>query len=268
MEKNMTTLIKVGGSLITDKRQEATYRASVMQHIARQLYSIKNTSAERKLILGHGSGSFGHFEAKKYDTMLGVKTSEAWFGYAKVAHAARTLHWHVMNTLIEEHLSAIGFQPSASTSCNNGKIMQMNVENIQFALTQNLLPVVYGDVAFDDIRGGTITSTETIFTYLVNNLAIDEIILLGEVDGVYDTKGQVVKRITPKNISAIASAVGGSDGVDVTGGMWSKVNDMLKLVETHPQMRVRIINGKQDGNLYDVLTNPLHDIGTSIEFDA
>ena len=115
-------------------------------------------------------------------------------------------------------------------------------------------------------RGGTIVSTEKIFARLANDLPIRRIILLGEVDGVLDSNGDLVSTITPSNYELIASALHGASGVDVTGGMLRKVEDMLNLVVEHPELRVNIANGFQPNVLADLLIHN-RDIGTVIRSD-
>ena len=60
-------LLKLGGSVITDKTQPFTARTDVIERLARE---IKNALDERgddlQLIIGHGAGSFGHPLAEKY----------------------------------------------------------------------------------------------------------------------------------------------------------------------------------------------------------
>ncbi|MEO1290635.1 MAG: uridylate kinase, partial [Chloroflexota bacterium] len=90
----MVTMIKLGGSLITDKTQEATLRPDVLARIADEIAQIYN-SHDLRLIVGHGSGSFGHFEAKRHGTIKGVETSEQWAGFASVARVASELNFHV-----------------------------------------------------------------------------------------------------------------------------------------------------------------------------
>ncbi|MEP7291327.1 MAG: uridylate kinase, partial [Chloroflexota bacterium] len=76
-----------------------------------------------------------------------------------------------------------------------------------------------------------------------------QILLLGEVDGVYDAARQVIPKITPATLPAIESALGASAGTDVTGGMETKVRDMLALVEAVPNLTIRIMSGAQPGLL-------------------
>lgn len=256
------TLIKIGGSLITDKTREKSFRAEVMRRLAQE---IRQALAEhpQQLLVGHGSGSFGHFAAKRHGTIHGVHTPQAWLGFAEVAAAAAELNHNVTQSLREVGVPAWSIQPSASVRSANGTISTMALHPVQTALENGLVPVVYGDVALDDVLGGTITSTETIFSYLAPRLTASRILLLGEVAGVYDQHGNVTDEITPGNFEQLASALGGSAGTDVTGGMLSKVQDMLTLATAVPGLQIIIMDGTQPERLLRAITG--HDVpGTRI----
>ncbi|MBZ0297523.1 MAG: isopentenyl phosphate kinase family protein [Anaerolineae bacterium] len=249
----MLTLIKLGGSLITDKQVEASYREAAVQQVAEELKDALAADPGMGLILGHGSGSFGHFAAKRYNTINGVHSPEEWRGFAEVALAASDLNHHVAHTLWAAGLPVWRAQPSASAISNNVALDELATGTILQAVEHGLLPLVYGDVAFDRARGGTIISTETIFFFLAEHLPVDRILLLGEVPGVYDHNHEVVPSITPQNIDSIASALGGSGGVDVTGGMATKVRDMLNLTLKRPGLTIRIMDGGQPDLLAQTL---------------
>jgi isopentenyl phosphate kinase len=249
----MITLIKIGGSLITDKNVQASFRADVMASLARQVRQIRDLQPHQPIIIGHGSGSFGHFEAKQYNTADGVTSTEAWLGFARVAFVASELNRLVLQSLHAEALPALRFAPSSSVLARGKRIETFALAPIQHALTHGLLPVVYGDAVLDTALGGTIASTETVFTYLVEQLPVSKIFLLGEVDGVYDQHGSVIPHLTPANISRYASALKGSEGVDVTGGMLTKVSDMLSLAQSKPNLAIRILNGLTPDALLNAL---------------
>ncbi|MDQ7024791.1 MAG: isopentenyl phosphate kinase [Anaerolineae bacterium] len=250
----MITLLKIGGSLITDKNQQATFRQTVMAQVAAEISAALASQPTLKLIIGHGSGSFGHFEAARYNTMTGVQSADEWVGFAKVATIAAELNYLVAKELHKVTIPALRIQPSASILAEDGVIKQMSLRSVERALENNLIPLIYGDVAFDTVRGGTIVSTETIFTYFASQLPINRIILLGEVDGVYDNRQNIIETITPANFQDYQSALGASGGVDVTGGMLSKVQDMLKLASREPYPVIQIINGTRRGIIRDALT--------------
>ncbi|MCS6871858.1 MAG: isopentenyl phosphate kinase [Anaerolineae bacterium] len=243
----MLTFVKLGGSLITDKRGEQAYRAEIMARTAAEI--AQAYTPERPLLIGHGSGSFGHVVAQKYGTAQGVRTASEWRGFAEVSLVARRLNGLVLEALSAAGLPILGFQPSASARCYDGKLISMESELISRALAHGLIPLVYGDVAFDDVRGGTIISTETIFFYLAERLQPTRILLLGETEGVYDADGRVIPHITPQNFPQIAAALGGASGADVTGGMAAKVQAMLALVERVAGLQVQIMSGTEAGQV-------------------
>lgn len=249
----MLTFVKLGGSLITDKLVESSYRQSVAERIAQEIHSAREES-DIPLLIGHGSGSFGHVAAKRYGTISGVTTSEEWRGFAEVGFVASELNYLVGRTLMNAGLPIFRVQPSASALAADGDIVSMETAPIRAALEHALIPLVYGDVAVDSVRGGTIISTEKIFFHLARHLPVKRIFLLGEVDGVYDAQRRVIDRITPQNFPEIEAALAGSGGIDVTGGMETKVRDMLALTELVPGLSIRIFNGMTPGLLHEALT--------------
>lgn len=121
----MTQLIflKLGGSFITDKREAHAYRDERMLQAAQEIASAY--SSEMRLLIGHGSGSFGHVTAAKYGTAQGVQTTEQWHGFAEVSLVARRLNALVLEALYAAGLPVIGFQPSASAHAADGRIEAM-----------------------------------------------------------------------------------------------------------------------------------------------
>lgn len=245
----MLTFIKLGGSLITDKRVEGSFRADVMTRIAEEIAAAHSSQPDRQFIIGHGSGSFGHVAARKYDTLVGVHTAAQWHGFAEVATTASALNTLVLESLRAQGLPVMRFQPSASAIAEDGRIVEMALEALQRAYQSGLIPLVYGDVALDRVRGGTIISTETVFTHLATHLPVRDILLLGEVAGVLNPSGEVIPEITPVTLPTVRAFLGESAGTDVTGGMLTKVSDMVALVAQHPSLRVRILDGSRPGAL-------------------
>jgi len=249
----MLTFVKLGGSLITDKRSAEHFNAETMRRAAHEIAQACAARPTLQVLIGHGSGSFGHVAAQKYGTAQGVSTAADWRGFGEVATVARRLNALVADALHEAALPIFGIQPSASALCLDGELTTLVIEPLRSALAHGLIPLVYGDVALDEVRGGTIISTETIFFYLAKRLQPTQIFLLGEVEGVYDANGVVIPHITPTNFEQIADALGGSHGTDVTGGMASKVRAMLTLAQQVAGLQIRIFGGTQPGQLQSAL---------------
>ena len=262
----MTILIKLGGSLITDKRQPRSFRQNVVRHIAAQVRHIRAVQPELRLVIGHGSGAFGHVEAARYKTMAGVHSAADWLGFAKVGQAAAELSQYVLAEFVAADLPAVRFPPSTLLRVRQGKIQAMDTDLIAKALEHGLIPLVHGDVAFDEQMGGTIASTELIFGWLAGRLDVKRILLLGEVDGVLDSGNEVIREIRPSTLDDIKAALGGAGGVDVTGGMAQKVAEMAALVERCPDLEIVIANGRRRSGLIELICGQ-DEIGTRIRSD-
>jgi isopentenyl phosphate kinase len=242
--------LKLGGSLITEKDRPHTPRLETIQRLVMEITAARHAYPGLAVLLGHGSGSFGHVPAQKYGTRNGVKNAEAWRGFAKVWREASDLDHLVLDALHETGLPAVAFPPSAAVIARDGKPASWDLAPIIFALESGLLPVVYGDVVFDFTLGGTILSTEELFAHLVRYLMPKRILLAGIEPGVWQDYPQnttLFEEITPAGFSSLSQAIAGSSAADVTGGMYSKVQQSLELVRLVPNLEIDIFSGEVPG---------------------
>lgn len=262
-----TIFLKLGGSLITDKAKIEHARTPIIRRLAREIKAARDARPDLRLVLGHGSGSFGHVAAKKHGTRAGVQDAAGWLGFAEVAASAARLNQIVVDICLRAGVPVVSLPPSASARCEDGELVYLDTFAIRALLDNGLVPLVQGDVALDGVRGATIVSTEEVFIYLVKSLRPTHLFLAGEVAGVYeqiDLSGAIIPVITPDNLAQHAAALGGSRGADVTGGMIEKVNLMLEVVKEHPTIEVRIFSGAQRHNVKRLLCDPSAAIGTAI----
>lgn len=266
--------VKLGGSIITDKRRPSTPRPEVLARLARELGAALDAEPRLQIVLGHGSGSFGHVPGSKYHVRQGIADDESWWGYAATGAAAGQLNRIVTDAFLEAGVPVVSVQPSASAHCRDGLLAALEVYPIREALHHGLVPLVYGDVAFDQGQGCTILSTEEIMAFLARAMRPARMVMVGEVDGVYDRDPLVdesaspIPRITPATFADLEIELGGSFGVDVTGGMLAKVREMVSLVSEGQTERVRLISGWREGALERVLLDAGVEEGTLIEQDC
>jgi len=260
----MLKFLKLGGSLITDKANAQTIRPDLIQRTAREIAEALDERADLSLVIGHGSGSFGHTMAKQYGTQNGVRGHDGWRGFARVATVAAKLNQIILESLDEAGVPVFRIQPSASAVSSYGRLESMSVRPIEVALREGLAPLVYGDVSIDEQQGGTIISTEALFAYLAPVLKPHQILLAGDYDGVLDSDGKVIPLITPKSLPEIDQMLGGSAWTDVTGGMAGKVRAMLDLCGQTQGMSVHIFSGHEPGQIRQSLVAEYVDIGTKL----
>jgi isopentenyl phosphate kinase len=265
--------LKLGGSLLTDKARTRALRAEALSRLAGEIFAALVFRPELRLLIGQGGGSFAHTVAEQYGTRNGVASPEDWRGYAATARAAAELNRIVIESLASAGIPVLPVQPSASASCRDGELRALDERPIRTALANNLVPLVYGDVALDEVLGGTIVSTEQIFRWLAPRLSPTRVLLVGEVAGVLAADpssglspgNEVVPEITPSSLRSLGKALGGARGVDVTGGMLAKVSEMIALLEVTPSLvAVQIISGLVPGLVCNCLTDPDVRAGTRI----
>ena len=259
--------LKLGGSLITDKTKIEHARKPLIRRLAREIKAAREVRPDLKIVLGHGSGSFGHVAAKKHGTRQGVTDRSGWLGYAEVAAAAARLNQIVTDVFVAEGVPVVSLPPSASARCADGRLSYLDTFVLRTVLENGLAPLVQGDVALDAVRGATIVSTEDVFIYLIREFQPAHILLAGAVAGVYEHQnltGAIIPVITPDTVAQHAAALGGSHGTDVTGGMAGKVNQMLEVVRRYPALEARIFSGAVRGNVQRLLIDPTEAIGTVI----
>jgi isopentenyl phosphate kinase len=148
------------------------------------------------------------------------------------------------------------FSPAASVWSDSGRVEKWDLSRIQYALEQGIVPVVHGDVIFDRSKGGTILSTEELFEHLAREMRPRRILLAGLEEAVwadFPARRHRVEVLTRESFGAIQSGVGKASGADVTGGMESKVNQMLELVDEIPGLSALIFSGEESGNLEKAL---------------
>jgi len=271
--------LKLGGSLITDKTKPYTPRLDVMDDLALQIATALQSHPNLRLVLGHGAGSFGHVPASEYRTRDGLPPNPTplthrqrdatednyWKGFAEVWYQAEILNRYVMDALHKAKVRAMTLPPSASVIASNGKVTVWDTTTIRMSLSSGIVPVIHGDVVFDEIRGGTILSTEDLFMHLTRALHPDRILLAGLEKAVwadFPTRTKKIEKITTQNYEEANASTGKADGADVTGGMKSKVKQMLELAKESSVESIQIFSGEEPGNIVQALSG--ESLGTLI----
>jgi isopentenyl phosphate kinase len=267
------TFIKLGGSIITDKRGKEAADLSIISRLARELNAARNVQPNHALVLGHGSGSYGHPYAARYGIHRGLGNGDDWMGFALTARAARRLHGILIDALLAARLPVLSLQPSASLHSSGRHIVHWNADTLVHAIERRLIPVIHGDVAFDATQGSSIISTESLFAYLALHTPLrpTRMLLVGKTaihtaDPHTDPTAQRISLINQYNIDEVLNQAGSSRAIDVTGGMQSKLVQMWELVQSIPGLQIHLINARP-GLLTQAILGQADDEGTLIRQD-
>ncbi|MGM0605551.1 MAG: isopentenyl phosphate kinase [Halobacteriota archaeon] len=220
----MVTVLKLGGSVITDKQTPETIDEPALSAAADSIATAIATG--RSLVLVHGGGSFGHVHAAAADisTTSGSRDVDGAFA---VHEAMTRLNREVLEALHERSVPALPVHPLSFARRSAGGTLTLSTAGIEGLLEEGFLPVVHGDVIAHEGEGVTVLSGDEIVTSIADDLGADRVGICSTVPGVLDDSGAVIESID--SFEAVAPYVGASETTDVSGGMAGKVSELVDL---------------------------------------
>jgi isopentenyl phosphate kinase len=262
-DKPRLTILKLGGSVITEKDKPLTANLNAIERLSREISRAKIS----RLILIHGGGSFGHPLAKQHRLKEGYKDKSQLLGFSKTRQAMEALNKLVVEALISQKIAAVSLQPSAFIVTRSGRINLMGEHILKALLKMGFLPVLYGDVVFDSDLGFTILSGDQIAASLALHLDANQIILGIDVDGLYtsdpksDPAAKLIQCVTLHELRNMLNRIEEAKVTDVTKGMLGKISELIPAVEKG--IPALIVNAAKPNNIYKALKGE-RVIGTTI----
>jgi isopentenyl phosphate kinase len=247
------TVLKLGGSVITDKEKPLTPDLKAIERLADEISRAKPSS----LILVHGGGSFGHPVAERYGIAGGYADPSQILGFSQTHLAMTLLNSWVMEALIRHNIAAVEVHPSSCAVTKAGRIANMELEPLKKMLKLGFVPVLYGDAVLDSEKGFAILSGDQLVSSLAIKLGASRIIMGADVDGLYtadpkaDSSAQLISHLTLEELKSLKHKIEGSKATDVTGGMLGKVHE-IKLAIEH-DIETVIVNATKPLRVYKAL---------------
>jgi len=247
------TILKIGGSVITDKGKELEVQ---MQAINRLAEEIQEANVQN-LIIVHGGGSFGHPLARRHAITEGFKEETQRIGFSETHHVMTVLNGLFMDALIWRNVPAVSITPSSCIITKNGRIQCFEDAPLKMLLKMGFLPVLYGDAVLDTKLGFAILSGDQLVSVLATRFNAERIIIGVDVDGLYDVDPKVKKtakkftHLTLEELKELQSKLGESTAWDVTGGMFGKIVELLPAIEQG--IPVTIVNAAKPNYIYKAL---------------
>ncbi len=122
-------ILKIGGSVITDKSSVSSARKDEIERISGEIASFSRDS-DSSLILVHGAGSFGHPQAMKY--RLGERFDAE--GVYQTHVSVKALNSMVVESLNQAGTRALPVHPLSSCLLENGKLVEFQLGQVKLML--------------------------------------------------------------------------------------------------------------------------------------
>jgi isopentenyl phosphate kinase len=233
-------IVKIGGSLITDK---GVYRKFFKKKASLVLDKIVDL---KDVVIVHGGGSFGHYMCKKYG-LPGEASKERVNAMSIVKYDMENLNQRIVKMLIERGKYAVGISPFFLRNKE-----EFNYDIVGDLLNRNITPVLYGDVYMSHNNIGVL-SGDHIMMSLAQKLKPHRAIFLSDVDGVYNKDPK--KYHDARLIRDYKSGDLSFEPIkkDVTGGMELKFKSMVHCRDLG--VKTYLINGNYPERILQIGKN-------------
>ena len=237
-------IIKIGGSYVTEKvDKDGIAQLNNIHKFCQELSEYLKEHPNKKLIIAHGGGSFGHVPAMKYKVHEKFNSE----GVIKTVMALQDLNTIIVNALLKVGIKAIPFHPMNFLICENKRIIDMYIKPLEIMIENNVIPIIHGDVAMDTIQGSCIVSADQIVPELAVRFNCKRVGFLCH-SCVLDNNQNEIKEINTSNYESIKPFLKGSNGIDVTGGMAGKINELILAAKNY-KIDSFVFNGENSGFL-------------------
>ncbi|MBL7159988.1 MAG: isopentenyl phosphate kinase family protein [Candidatus Aenigmarchaeota archaeon] len=271
MEQKNIYVLKLGGSIITDKKSNTPrFRKKEVERMAKEIKSFYNPDKNRLLIV-HGAGSFGHPIVDRSGIDDGIRREDQLSYFSETQEQVTYLNYLISQTLRLGGIQSFPYQVS-SAKLRDGEIKNLSTDNIELQLKMGMVPVLYGAPAVDVGTLCSILSGDQLGPYMADAVGIKKILYATDVDGVFDKNPKEFDdakllesidrdyflKLERDLLKGREIGVGESSYVDVTGGMikkleeafhWTKNTEILIFNGTVPENIKRALSGERIGTL-------------------
>ena len=240
-------IVKLGGSVITNKRKYRTLRGQDLSRLAREVAA----AADPETVVVHGAGSYGHILAAKHRLHMGFQNQDQLTAVAQVQRDVKALDVKVLDALLRARARPIAIPPSVVMRHRDGVLESFDIGPFRDYMKLGLLPVSFGDVVLDTTRRFSIASGDDIVLELAKAFRPDRVVFAADVDGVYTADPKRSTDATRIDV-VDAEAMGriefaDPEGSDVTGGLRAKLEKMRDIAKYARD--VWIVNGLMRGRV-------------------
>lgn len=232
-------LIKLGGSVITNKEKPLSPRIKIINNIAKQLKRISEP-----FVIVHGGGSFGHYWSVKYD----MHTKPARYdshGVSIVKNSMIEINKIILDTLTKNKLNPYCLPPTDFMSGN--RPIPSKIKEIKKIAESNLIPVTFGDALWYGQKKSYILSGDKIMSILAKALRPRLSIFALNVDGLYsDLKTKHLINDMKDDQVSIQDIP-----MDVTGGMTRKLEEATRISKMG--LKVFFANGNKPERIINAI---------------
>jgi isopentenyl phosphate kinase len=243
-------LVKLGGSVITDKGSLRTFRDEACRRLASEMQG-----RDGSLTVVHGAGSYGHILAKEHRLDEGFLDESQLHPVAIVQRDVRELNTRVLEAMIDSGVRGVSIPPAASASFDRAAVTAFDPSLFEKMIGLGLVPVTFGDVVPDKSLRFSVCSGDLMMAELARHFKPRLVVFCADVDGVFtgdpktDPGAKLIHELGREALDSLRRTE--SLNADVTGSIFGKLDRMLDIA-AHCEKCI-ILNGDVPGRLKKAL---------------
>jgi isopentenyl phosphate kinase len=249
-------VLKLGGSLITDKSKPYSLRSEVLKRAAVEAAECLRDGTVERLVVVHGVGSYGHPPVIEHKLYKGFIDKGQLLPLSRTQSKVNELRALVSAALQNEGVPVNYFHVSSIAMAQRGRITSMDLGAVRSYLKIGMVPVLGGDVIADSEMGFSVGSGDQIAAIVARELGATDLVFATDVDGVYDSdpKKNPTAHLVPEISLSKGYSASGTSG-DASGAMKGKLGAIAELApEMKVGLNVAIISMMERGRLLTLLS--------------
>jgi isopentenyl phosphate kinase len=227
------TVIKLGGSLLTDKSKPYTYRKDVLESVAREIGECLTEGLIESLILLHGVGSYGHPPVLEHNLHKGFLGPNQLLPLSTTQESVATLRHIIVKEFQRAKVPVCLMYPSSMIISEKMKMTDYFLEPVKGFASLGMVPLLGGDINVDTVMGWSVGSADQLAVILCEEMNAKRLIFASDVPGLFDADPKLkddasfINTINLNDLEATLKRMGVSGVEDASGGMKGKLRSIV-----------------------------------------
>ncbi|TFF68096.1 amino acid kinase [Candidatus Thorarchaeota archaeon] len=229
------TVLKLGGSLLTDKSKPYTLREDVLISVVQEIRQCLDKGLIGSLIVVHGVGSFGHPPVIEHRLHKGFQSPDQLLPISKTQTIVNELRMSITKEFQAAEIPVNLFHPSSMVVSNKMQMEDYFLDSLRGYLKLGMVILLGGDMIFDRAMGFSVGSGDQLAGILAKDLGAEHLLFAMDVDGVYDgdpikdDSAALLTEISLREMDEVLRDIDARSGADASGAMRGKLRSLMPL---------------------------------------
>jgi len=249
-------VLKLGGSLLTDKSTPYKLKEEVIEAVATEIKECIDLDLIKSLVIVHGVGSFGHPPVLKYNLHKGFKDKDQLISMSKTQQIVNKFRKTIATNLLNKGIPINLMHASSMLVGNKMVIIDHTFESLKGFLSLGMVPLIGGDMMYDNSMGFSVCGGDQIAVVLSRVLHAKQLLFATDVTGVYDQdprlgkNAHLLKELNINDLDQLLKKLDELNKVDASGRMRGKLFSLIPIKDQIKEgLEVAIFSMNEKGTL-------------------